>query len=94
MTGGMAYLYDPEHQAKKMLNMDTLVTCSITVSAWEDQLKRLVEKHAVETGSLRAEGILQRWETELPNFLQICPKEMLMHLPHPLITELESMPAE
>ncbi len=94
MTGGMAYLYDPEDQAKKMLNMDTLVTCSITVSAWEDQLKRLVEKHAVETGSLRAEGILQRWETELPNFLQICPKEMLMHLPHPLITELESMPAE
>jgi glutamate synthase (NADPH/NADH) large chain len=28
------------------------------------------------------------------NFLQICPKEMLDKLPHPLSSEMNSIPAE
>jgi glutamate synthase (NADPH/NADH) large chain/glutamate synthase (ferredoxin) len=27
------------------------------------------------------------WESEKRNFLQICPKEMLVHLAHPLTDE-------
>ena len=94
MTGGMAYLYDPEGVAHKMLNMDTLVTCPVSVEHWETQLKDLIERHAQETGSLKADNILQHWETELSNFVQICPKEMLVHLPHPLSKLPESIPAQ
>ena len=94
MTGGMAYLYDPEGVAHKMLNMDTLVTCPVSVEHWETQLKDLIERHAQETGSLKADNILQHWETELSNFVQICPKEMLVHLPHPLSKVPESIPAQ
>ncbi|MCT8158706.1 glutamate synthase large subunit [Pseudoruegeria sp. SHC-113] len=84
MTGGMAYLYDPQGEAEANMNMETLVTCPVTVDHWEAQLKSLVEQHVKETGSVKAGEILQHWDTEKANFLQVCPKEMLIHIPHPL----------
>ncbi|MDF1706828.1 MAG: glutamate synthase large subunit [Paracoccaceae bacterium] len=94
MTGGMAYLYDPEGVAAKMMNMETVVTCPVTVPYWEDQLKSLIQRHLDETGSRRAADILQHWEAERANFIQVCPKEMLIHIPHPLTIEKQAMPAE
>ncbi|MBO9453286.1 glutamate synthase large subunit [Tropicibacter sp. R16_0] len=94
MTGGMAYLYDPEGKAETVMNMETLVTCTVTVDHWEAQLKGLVERHLAETGSRKAADILQHWDVEKANFLQVCPKEMLVHLPAPLSTEEQAVPAE
>ena len=94
MTGGMAYLYDPEGRAASMMNMETLVTCAVTVDHWHDQLKGLVEHHLAETGSQKAAQILQHWEEERGNFVQVCPKEMLVHLPAPLSLEDAAIPAE
>ncbi len=94
MTGGMAYLYDPEGEAADLINMETLVTCPVTVDHWHDQLKALIEQHAAETGSRKAADLLQHWDVEKGNFLQICPKEMLVHLPHPLSVEEQAIPAE
>jgi glutamate synthase (NADPH) large chain len=94
MTGGMAYLYDPHGVAAKMMNMETLVTCPVTVAYWEDQLKSLIQRHLDETGSRRAADILQHWEAERANFVQVCPKEMLIHIPHPLTVEQQAVPAE
>jgi glutamate synthase (NADPH) large chain len=31
MTGGMAYVYDPDGTAEALMNMETLVTCPVTV---------------------------------------------------------------
>jgi len=94
MTGGMAYLYDPEGVAQKLMNMETLVTCPVTMDHWEAELKGLIERHQLETGSRRAADILQHWDLERGNFLQICPKEMLVHLPVPLSHEADAIPAE
>ncbi|MEM9433418.1 MAG: glutamate synthase large subunit [Pseudomonadota bacterium] len=94
MTGGMAYLYDPEGRAEVLMNHETLVTCPVTVDHWEVQLKELIEMHAAETGSLKAQGILQHWDVERAHFLQVCPKEMLSHLPAPLRVEETAVPAE
>ncbi|MHA6264360.1 glutamate synthase large subunit [Arenibacterium sp. CAU 1754] len=94
MTGGMAYLYDPDDKAQTLMNMETLVTCPVTVDHWEDQLKGLIQRHADETGSRKAADILQHWDLERDNFLQICPKEMLEHLPAPLSVEKDVIPAE
>jgi glutamate synthase (NADPH/NADH) large chain len=94
MTGGMAYLYDPEGASQAVMNMETLVTCPVTVEHWEAQLKGLIERHAAETGSRRAQDILQHWDIEKGNFLQVCPKEMLNKLPHPLSLESDAIPAE
>ncbi|MGP9790378.1 glutamate synthase large subunit [Roseinatronobacter sp. NSM] len=94
MTGGMAYLYDPDGMAPELINMESLVTCAVTVDHWEDQLKSLIEMHAKETESQRALEILRNWDREKAHFVQICPKEMLVHLPHPLSYEADAVPAE
>ncbi len=94
MTGGMAYLYDPDREVDALLNMETLVTCEVTVDHWETQLKGLIERHHAETGSRKAADILQHWDLERGNFVQVCPKEMLIHLPAPLSVEQQAMPAE
>jgi glutamate synthase (NADPH/NADH) large chain len=95
MTGGMAYLYDPEGRATELMNHESIVTCPVTVAAWEEQLRGLIEQHAAETGSRKAADILQHWDVEKGKFLQVCPKEMLNKIPHPLgIEEGLAVPAE
>ncbi|MBT6190012.1 MAG: glutamate synthase large subunit [Tateyamaria sp.] len=94
MTGGMAYLYDPEGKAQAMMNLETLVTCPVTVPHWINQLKTLIQRHLEETDSRKAAYILQHWGTEQHNFMQVCPKEMLVHLPAPLSVEQGAIPAE
>ncbi|WP_171171605.1 glutamate synthase large subunit [Ruegeria sp. HKCCA0370] len=94
MTGGMAYLYDPEGKAEALMNKETLVTCPVTVDHWVDQLKALITRHAEETYSRKAADILQHWDVEKGNFLQVCPKEMLNKLSHPLSEEATAVPAE
>jgi glutamate synthase (NADPH/NADH) large chain len=94
MTGGMAYLYDPDAKSQALINMESLVTCAVTVPHWEAQLRGLIERHAEETGSRKASEILTHWDSERANFLQVCPKEMLVHLPHPLTLEASAIPAQ
>jgi len=64
------------------------------VEHWERELKGLVERHAAETGSRRAGELLRNWDLERGNFVQVCPKEMLGKLSHPLGIEDEAVPAE
>jgi len=95
MTGGMAYLYDPEGKTAPMMNMETLVTCPVSVAHWQEELKALITRHVAETNSVKAADILQHWDEELHNFVQVCPKEMLVHLPAPLQDgHSQSVPAE
>jgi glutamate synthase (NADPH/NADH) large chain/glutamate synthase (ferredoxin) len=94
MTGGMAYVYDPDGIARDYMNMETLVACPVTHPHWQAELKALIERHHAETGSLKAARILASWETEQPRFVQACPKEMLPHIAHPLDIAAEAVPAE
>ncbi len=93
MTGGMAYIHDPGNQTAKHLNYDTILTCPVTVNYWENLLRELIELHARESDSVRAVQILERWQDEIGNFVQICPKEMLNRLPHPLSEDPEVLMA-
>ena len=94
MTGGMAYLYDADGTTQSMLNMETLVTCAVTVDHWENELKSLIEAHYRETGSVKAGDILQHWDLEKSKFIQVCPKEMLNKIAHPIDLEQAAVPAE
>ncbi len=94
MTGGMAYLYDPDGDAMAKINPESLVTCAVSSDHYEAELKGLIEQHAAETYSRKAADILQHWESEKGNFVQICPKEMLNKLTEPLGVEPTAIPAE
>ncbi|WP_339952297.1 glutamate synthase-related protein, partial [uncultured Albimonas sp.] len=84
MTGGMAYIYDVDGDFRKRANMETLVVQPLESAHWEGELKALVEEHAAQTGSPLATRLLRDWELERGRFLQVCPKEMLKALSHPL----------
>jgi glutamate synthase (NADPH/NADH) large chain/glutamate synthase (ferredoxin) len=94
MTGGMAYVYDLKGVAEAFMNDETILTCAVGHPHWEAQLRGLIERHAAETGSRIATRLLADWATERGNFLQICPKEMLPHLAHPLSDAVAKVPAE
>ncbi len=94
MTGGMAYVHDPDGRAEDLMNLESLVTCAVSVPHWEAELRGLIECHHAETGSQKAAAILADWHAERANFLQVCPKEMLKHLAHPISLDARAMPAE
>ncbi|KNG93602.1 glutamate synthase large subunit [Pseudaestuariivita atlantica] len=94
MTGGMAYVYDPDGTAVRMMNLETLVTCPVTVDHWSVQLEEMIERHMRETGSRKAADILQHWDVEKAHFVQVCPIEMLDKLPAPLGIDKAAVPAE
>ena len=94
MTGGMAYVYDPKGVAGDFINMESLVTCGLSHPHWETEVRGLIEAHLKQTASRKAAEILADWASERRNFVQVCPKEMLVHLVHPLSDAARAVPAE
>ena len=94
MTGGMAYVWDPDGTAAPLMNLETLATCPVGDAHWEGELRFMVERHAVETGSRRAAEILLHWDEELPRFVQVVPREMLGKLAAPLGIEERAVAGE
>ena len=84
MTGGMAFVLDEDGAFESRANPESIVWRRIASRHWEHVLRELVIDHAAETGSPRAHSILRDWDEHLPRFWQICPKEMLARLAHPL----------
>ena len=84
MTGGMAFIYDPQKRFDKMVNPESLVWRPVATAHWEQALKALVEEHAKRTGSIHARTILDNWALELPNFVHVVPKEVVGRLAAPM----------
>ena len=93
MTGGMAFVYDPEETFDLLVNDDTVVWQQVDTDHWAGILKGLVQEHVAETHSVFAEELLADWDRELPRFCQVVPKEMLSRLTHPLGWEQEKVRA-
>ena len=84
MTGGMAFVLDVDGGFERRVNPESVVLTRLASAHWEGVLKRLVERHLAETGSPLAEGLLHDWELVRGRFWQVCPKEMVSRLSHPL----------
>ena len=84
MTGGMAFVYDPNKDFENYANSNSIIWQSPETEYWKDYLKNLIKEHFMETGSKIAEKIIKNFNNELKNFQQVCPKEMLNKLTNPL----------
>ena len=84
MTGGMAFVYNPEDNLSDVINPASVVWQRIETKYWDDFLYSLVQKHIEETHSDYAKKILDDWELAKEQFYQICPKEMLDKLDNPI----------
>ncbi|OCW76338.1 glutamate synthase [Pelagibacteraceae bacterium GOM-A1] len=84
MTGGMAFIYDPENQFDKKVNPESVVWQTPETKFWIEHLRKLIQEHAIETNSLISKKIAENFENEINNFVQVCPKEMLDKLENPI----------
>jgi len=84
MTGGMAYIYDANECFETRANPENIVWTRLASAHWTAELKGLLEEHLKETGSPQAEDILRNWDITAGKFWQVCPKEMLERISHPL----------
>ncbi|MGI8425877.1 MAG: glutamate synthase large subunit [Actinomycetota bacterium] len=73
MTGGEAYVWDPERYLPARVNPE-LVDLHRPDEAFQEFLRALITTHAAETGSVRAKTILENWETHGPQFWRVAPK--------------------
>jgi glutamate synthase (NADPH/NADH) large chain len=87
MTGGMAYVLDLADRFQAQVNPDSVVVQRLASPHWEEQLRRLIREHAHETGSAFAAGLLNDWDRMRGHFWQVCPKEMVGRIDHPLAAE-------
>ena len=95
MTGGMAFVYDPAEQFEQRVNGESLVWQRLDSAHWEETLHGLIQEHVRQTGSRWAERLLGDWTRVVREFWQVCPKEMVGRLSHPLSDSARrSVPAE
>jgi glutamate synthase (ferredoxin) len=74
MSGGVAYILDekgdfPTRCNQQMVGLEKLDDEDVAA------LKSMIENHAINTKSTRAAGILAAWETYLPKFVKVMPKD-------------------
>ena len=77
MTGGMAFIYDKSEQFEKKVNQDSVIWQSVETDYWKKFLKNLLADHFKETGSDLSKKLINNYDKEINNFVQVCPKEMI-----------------
>ena len=93
MTGGMAYVYDPENTFENFVNPTSVIWQKIQTEYWRNKLLQLLDEFFKETNSKVAKKILNNLEKEINNFKQVCPIEMLDKLENPINKDINSKKA-
>lgn len=75
MSGGVAYVYDPNHDLYMRLNKQLVNTYEVSGKADKEVLEELLNKHYTYTDSDVAKKILSNLDKELSNFKKIVPKD-------------------
>ncbi len=75
MTGGVAYVFAPDGVGEfaENVNGGTVTLSSELEDRDERVLRRLVENHAVGTGSEKARSLLENWEQAKTQFVKVMP---------------------
>jgi len=78
MTGGVAFVWDPESRFERVANPDGIDWYPLADMPTEhiEQCRALVQEHADRTGSIRATDLLAEWDVALSQILMIVPKEI------------------
>jgi glutamate synthase (ferredoxin) len=77
MSGGIAYVYDPDGLFEKRLNKDMVNLYRLIESGDADiaMVKAEIAQHVALTGSARGQWLLDHWDAELPRFHKVFPRD-------------------
>ncbi len=75
MSGGIAYVWDPDGDFPKQCNMELFELEGVADHADVLELKTLIEDHLGYTDSPVARSILDNWEASLAQFVKVMPTD-------------------
>lgn len=73
MTGGRAFIYDPDDQLPRSLNSEIVMVVPLA-SGDREELRALVTEHAERTGSAVARRLLGAWDAVVKDFKLVVPR--------------------
>ncbi|GAE07306.1 multidrug-efflux transporter, major facilitator superfamily [Paenibacillus sp. JCM 10914] len=83
MSGGIAYVYDPDGTFMSRCNLEMVLLERIEDDLEAEGLRQMIEQHKAYTDSVPAEQILATWDQAKKDFVRIIPKDykrMLLHI--------------
>jgi glutamate synthase (NADPH/NADH) large chain len=75
MSGGVAYVWDPDGRLPERCNTETVELEALSESEDVAELRSLIERHHAYTGSTVAEGILGNWGRAVGQFVKVMPTD-------------------
>ena len=75
MSGGVAYVWDKNHNFDFFCNMDMVEINLVEDSAYRKELHELIRQHYLYTGSKLARTMLDDWSHYVEDFIQVVPIE-------------------
>jgi glutamate synthase (NADPH/NADH) large chain len=78
MTGGLAFIWDPEQRFEHVANPDAIdwYPLAYMEEKHRERFKLMLELHVERTGSMRAADLLKEWDQTLSVTLMVVPKEV------------------
>ena len=75
MSGGIAYVYDPENTFYSHVNKELVEYTDVQSRYDEEQLKDMIKKHYEHTNSTVAKRILDDFDNEIIHFKKVVPHD-------------------
>ncbi|MBO9605071.1 MAG: glutamate synthase large subunit [Paenibacillaceae bacterium] len=75
MSGGIAYVYDPDNALRGRINAEMVLLEQIVEQYEMNEVLGMIRNHHKFTGSELAHRILENWEESVLNFVKIIPKD-------------------
>ncbi|WP_337807036.1 glutamate synthase large subunit [Prevotella sp.] len=94
MSGGVAYVWDKNHNFDYFCNMDMVEINLVDDSNYRKELHELIRKHYLYTGSKLARTMLDDWNRYVEDFIQIVPIEYKRVLQEEQVRKLQQKIAD
>jgi len=94
MSGGVAYVYDPDHTFDYFCNMDMVEINLVEDTVSRKELLELIRQHYLHTGSALAGQMLDDWQRYVEDFIQVVPIEYKRVLQEEQMAKLSQKIAE
>ncbi|MDO8907878.1 MAG: glutamate synthase large subunit [Pseudohongiella sp.] len=75
MSGGVAYVWNPNNDFERQCNKETYGLESVIDSADVAELKAIISRHLDYTGSTVAKKILDNWDQSVQQFVKVMPTD-------------------
>ena len=75
MSGGIAYVWNPEDALESLCNMEMVALEQLVEDDDIDEVKILIEKHLKYTGSTVAKILLDDWQSSVGQFVKVMPTD-------------------